>query len=63
MGAWYLHGTASRNLDWAACHLLDKDVPGTKAQKEDQRQATEAFELFEKGTFAKAASAKKGRAK
>lgn len=52
-----------RSLDWAACFLEDKDIPGTKTYKEDQRQTAEAFELLEKDVFAKAPSTKKGRAK
>ena len=41
-------------LDWAACYIEDKDAPGTKAYKEDQRQSAELFELLEAKAFEKA---------
>jgi len=43
-----------RELDWAACYIEDKDAPGTKAYKEDQRQSAELFELLEAKAFKKA---------
>ncbi len=52
-----------RTLDWAACFLEDKDVPGTRAQKDDQRKTAEMFDLLERDAFAKAPSIKRRRAK
>lgn len=44
-----------RNLDWMACYLEDKDVPGTKANEEDKRSMAELFALSEADAFAAAA--------
>lgn len=40
-----------RSLDWAACFLEDKDVPGTKAFKDDQRESAELYEALERDAF------------
>jgi len=51
------HGTGiygvqlPRELDWCACFLEEKDVPGTRAFKEEQRASAELFELFENNAF------------
>jgi hypothetical protein len=52
-----------RKLDWTACYIEDKDIPGTKAYKEDQRLTAEMFDLFEKEAFAKKPASKKERVK
>ncbi|MBI5891753.1 MAG: hypothetical protein HZB47_13985 [Nitrosomonadales bacterium] len=52
-----------RELDWAACYIEDKEVPGTKAHKEVQRQSAKLFEMLEAKAFEKAPIPKKGRAK
>ena len=41
-----------RALDWAACFIEDKDVPGTEAYKVDQRLSAEMFALLERDAFA-----------
>ena len=36
-----------RSLDWAACFIEDKDVPGTRAFKLEERATAELYEAFE----------------
>lgn len=45
-----------KKLDWAACFIEDKDVPGTRAFKLEERATAELYEIFE--TAALLASAK-----
>ncbi|MCR4304136.1 MAG: hypothetical protein NUV63_07935 [Gallionella sp.] len=52
-----------RELDWTACYIEDKDAPGTKAYKEDQRQSAELFELLEANAFKKVPVLKRMHAK
>ena len=49
-----------RSYDWATCYLEDKDAPGTKAHREDQKAMAEMFDLLEAKSFAKKPLIKKG---
>lgn len=40
-----------KSLDWAACFIDEKEVPGTKAYIEDQRLMAQAFDFFEAGAL------------
>jgi hypothetical protein len=44
-----------RSLDWAACILEDKDVPGTKAFEVNQRESAELYEALERDALSGAA--------
>ena len=48
-----------RSYDWAACFLDDKDVPGTKAHRSDQKAMAQLFESFEVKSLTKSSAAKK----
>lgn len=49
-----------RNLDWASCWLDDKDVPGTRAHREDQKAMAQIFETAEAKALAKKRNERKG---
>ena len=52
-----------RKLDWLACYLDDKEVPGTKAYNEEQSNFEEMFSLLETDALKKPAAGKRGAKK
>jgi hypothetical protein len=53
-------GALPKELDWAACWLDDKEVPGTKAHRDDKKMTAAMFEIFETKSFSKQRLVKKG---
>jgi len=49
-----------KSHDWAACWLDDKEVPGTRAHREDQKVMAEMFDALEVESFSKRSVGKKG---